>query len=367
MLKLLIKITAITILFVGCNAVLATVDSELFAKQTNVENFTTGESPYENIVIQFIQGLDPLIDANKWDREQFNQVYARKISVAPELVVFGTSHASLLQQQNFRNLKIFNHFVAGSDLGTIENIYAIYHNGNKIPQKILLGIDFWYLQEQRTTKPYLFAHGMKQLTLLENVIVLHKMGRSMAKGNFELFQRSFQNVVKLQFPQLFRKPDYPEMAPVMIRLHETLNHDGSAVVKPFTRTQPLDATRFKESLLLTTRLLDRPMSLRQVERFEKLVDQMMADGASVAFILTPLHPIAFNVFANDPIRKVIYSYYVEFAKIHNIPMVGSYDPSECSFKDLDFIDDNHLSADGVDKLINASTCKLDDWDKFLNP
>ena len=33
----------------------------------------------------------------------------------------------------------------------------------------------------------------------------------------------------------------------------------------------------------------------------------------------------------------------------------------------DFIDDNHLSADGVDKLINASTCKSDDWDKFLNP
>ena len=327
------------------------------------------------IAAEFLDGGNPLIDrfvliGNQ--KQQLNLSLAAKIMPKPETIILGTSHVQYLCANLTNSGVVFNHFVPAGTLNVFEQTYDFYKNNNKLPQKVILELDIGYLN--RKFSPLYMPQLSREQNIKLNTNIVKRMGRE----RITQFQTTIRENISNLIAPLNRLTNRAtqitaskfshagEEVNNQMPIRRFLQKDGTAVpclqrpnCAPLTDAG-VRVIMFETHLWFVTALEDKPPT-----EFQRFIHKIRSDNVAVAFVLPPIHPVAYESLTDDPIPELAYNYFASFAKENNIPMLGSYNPAQCHLEKQDFEDDDHITMQGMIKLFKGIYCKQGEWSQFV--
>lgn len=387
MLKLWIKISLLGVIFCLLVYVGASAEPSLRAKNDKQfqQNWISGKAvSIENL--------------KKWEFKniQFNEQYINSLQQTNHIIVLGSSHAMFIRAAQFNspnikiqpNLTFFNHWITGINNGLEipQHFYRQYQQRKLAPRLVVLGIDPWLLQgasdigtgdtavtgNDPFSLPPLtgipsFAPTIYTLT---NVFDLSQNIINDLKQQLTQIQREINSKTqKFQYVFTAFLPTWATITQPMTVNH-IMNRDGSFTCAPdVIRCQwdNMEAQRQKvrEGLPKNINIFSQPMNPALQQQFEAFIQNMKSSGSHVIFVMTPLHPIAYDALKTMPNMKLIDAYYRNVASNFNIPMVGAFDPTLCQLVETDFVDADHLNEVGTAKLLTQPNCTTGPWAEVI--
>lgn len=95
--------------------------------------------------------------------------------------------------------------------------------------------------------------------------------------------------------------------------------------------------------------------------FLKLMEYLQSQNIDIIFYLPPYNPMLYDLLLADSNAQNIFKaqdFIKEYAKTHNIPLYGDYNPSRLGAEFEDFLDGIHLKADFVQSLFEKYDVSL---------
>lgn len=348
--------------FLVCSlGIILTINGRQFPQnQTSISNEVITE--IRLAVNEWLQQGDPMIQKS-WlvgdSKQQLNLAYISQSKNAPDIIIFGNSHVEYIGSKVLKTNSI-NHFIpAGGNLDSIEEMLLHYKQKNLLPQKVLFGVDIFINDDQ-------FRY-QERMSFIENMTLAQHIIKRKIVNEATLFQTGFRIAFNryIELNYVFSKTD-PNINDDEVHISAFLNHDGSLVPCELrTGCNAMPSGAVQQMMFETHRWFESTPNPKSIQQFERIIKQLQSEHIQVAFILTPVHPIAYEGIANNPVMKWIYQYYTSLARQNNIPFLGSYNPADCQLTIDDFEDDDHPKSSTIMKLFAQPYCKFGPWEQFI--
>ena len=91
---------------------------------------------------------------------------------------------------------------------------------------------------------------------------------------------------------------------------------------------------------------------------ERFLSLLARDHVDVLLYLPPTHPLFYSSYHTSayPVVDAAQRYYEDLAGRNGLSLLGSYNPVDCGLEESDFDDGDHLSDEGLAKMLLAQHC-----------
>jgi hypothetical protein len=308
---------------------------------------------YEKKMVDIIKKGNYVTNVENYDERLFQREIIKQSFFHPDIAIFGSSRTMLINSNLFPDSSLFNNSVSGASMEDIIGIYQIFKVNNKLPKKIIVGIDPWMFNEVKekgrwvTIGDYYYQFIGKK-----------NEGNDVNYKYKELISLSyFQNSLKL-LPSLIVGKSEPYGTLNKYNETGTRLTDGSRVYGNTYRTASQREIDEKVQSYISKKEIYGLKGLTSVSKkrwdeFELLIADIQNNNIELIIFLSPYAPLAYqNIIDRYPIVSVIEQNLKSFSAKKNIKVIGSFNPLNVGLDKTFFYDGMHVKEDGVIKLFN---------------
>lgn len=287
------------------------------------------------------------------ERELQKRIIGNKDS-QPEIVVIGSSRIQQIGSDIYGDGTL-NNSVSGTSIEDIVAIYQLYLDNDKLPKKIIIGIDPWLFNENndqnrwKTWKELYYAFNNSSSSWHESIPIF-KYSQILS---ISYFQSSLKNIKrKLTKKNQFKKTNDKINDTFTRRTDGTIYYDKDYINITEKEIEER-ATSFISKTLYSLEKYPY-MSKELIKTFEFLIENIRKKNIEIEFILMPYHPIVYDYIQSKEkylIVDEVEEYIKAYVNDKNITLIGSYNPYNYNLQTTDFYDGMHSSIDGILKVM----------------
>lgn len=94
------------------------------------------------------------------------------------------------------------------------------------------------------------------------------------------------------------------------------------------------------------------LSPERISLFERMMDSIMLDEVEVAFFLSPMHPIYYELIKDEVWMKKSITYLTRFSNEYGIHLIGHFNGAEDGLENTSFYDATHARKEVIDSLVS---------------
>ncbi len=309
------------------------------------------DNDYEKQMAQIIDSGKYVTNIENYDERLFQKELISNENIQPNLVIIGSSRTMLINSNLFPSSSFFNNSVSGASIEDIVSIYQLYKDNNKLPQKIIIGIDPWTFNENNGQKRWqsiatYYYHFQNTLSQENTTYFKYK----------ELFSFSyFQSSLKM-IPRFIKGNTKPQPTLEKYNLLGTKLTDGSLVYDKEYRNASSKEIEHKIKSYLTGSIYSienfDTISVRIWNEFERLITDIKINGIEIEFFLSPYAPLVYNKIQKGyPMVLKTEEIIRDFAFSNNFKLYGSFNPAILGMDETFFYDGMHCKEIGIEKII----------------
>jgi hypothetical protein len=319
--------------------------------------FQNGNYEY-SISKYLIQGYN-VTNVTNYDERLLQKYFIQQMKNCPHEVVLGSSRIMMIGGNDSAEAKLINNGVSGATLEDDLAIYYLYEKKGCKIEKVIIGLDPYLLNDN---------HGQIRWRSLENEYneFIVKLGLHPEANTVELTYIKYEELLSVSYfknslDNLIHGVN-KKILPTKDNLNDkfTRLYDGSISYGAEFRNNP--PTKVSELALDTLKInysMDdfTVLSKRYKEIFSRFIDYLQTKNIEVEFILSPFHPLVYNVYTSDSHYLMVNSsenFYKEFAKSRKIKVFGSFNPNKYHIDNLDFYDGQHSRPIAMKIIMNQS-------------
>jgi hypothetical protein len=309
------------------------------------------DNDYEKSMAEIVSSGRYVTNFENYDEILFQKEVISKTNIKPELIVIGSSRTMLIRNELFRDTLFFNNSVSGASIEDLISIYQLYKINNKLPNKIIIGIDPWTFNENNNQMRWrslsTYYHRFQNPTEQEKP--------SYFKYKELISVSYFQSSIKM-IPRLFAGKLKLKSTFEKYNILGTKLNDGSLVYGERYR----NATQIEINNKINSYLAGSiysiehfdTISIKIFREFEQLIADMKSNRIQIEFFLAPYAPLVFDKI-QEKYPMVLKSEEIinNYAISNNIKMYGSFNPYILGMDSTFFYDGMHCKENGVERII----------------
>jgi len=313
------------------------------------------DSDYEKEMAKTLMKGSFVTNISNYDERVFQKELINRMNNAPEILVLGSSRTMLINSTYFPNQTFFNNSVSGASIEDIIALFQMYKERNILPNKIIIGIDPWLLNENNgqsrwKSVEYFYNKYNKRNDAQITRSSLHKYG--------ELFSMSYFQASLKAIPKLFSGTSRPIPTQEKFNATNTKLSDGSLVYS----TDYRNATQNQINSKIADYINGNIYSIENFEsisddiwsEFQEFISTLKKENISVEFFLCPYAPKVYEKISINYLNVVkSENLIVRFAKAKGIKVYGSFDPYSLGFDETYFYDGMHCKEKGIEEILNG--------------
>ncbi len=325
--------------------------------------FGTGEVE-EEIAQELINGNN-INSIYNYDERKVQINFINKITQKPDIVAIGSSRVMQIRNYFFEDSYFINSGLSGATIEDIYGVIALYEKNDKLPSKIILGLDPWILNQNNEELRWLpLKDDYIQLAKkIEADISTSKIIIDASKGYTERLKEAFSfNYFQESIKMIYQNRDtsyYQVSLDTINERADTKLADGSRLynAKQFFREN--------EEVEKEAQIYIQKDEIRFLNDFDeisttneklvlKLIEYLKIQNIEVTLLLHPYHPIVWDYFTKEKKYKNVVEaerIFYHIAKKINTPILGSYNPTKTNMKTPDFYDAYHLRPVAMRKIL----------------
>lgn len=299
-------------------------------------------------------GSNALSVKSNFDERVFQKSFINMLEIKRNSIVLGSSRSLLINNFDLNSSSFFNHSVSGSSIEDLLAIYYIYYSRSLIPDTVIIGLDPWLLninngqsRWKSIGEDYISMCSLLNLKYVENFKDSKNDFTKLSEiFSFRYFQSSIISIISKGFSA--------QSNPLV-----TLNScddkytvklaDGSICYDKKYRSKPQAEINSEAFSIVSDKSFYGLNNFRQIDSnicysLSVFIDNLKSSNTVIVFVLTPYHPITYNILLNSTKYKIISDcelWFRNFAKEKNIKILGSYNPVNVGASDKDFYDFMH--------------------------
>lgn len=313
------------------------------------------DSEYEKEMAEILMNGSYVTNISNYDERIFQKELINRMNNAPEILVLGSSRTMLINSTYFPNQTFFNNSVSGASIEDIIALFQMYKERSILPNKIIIGIDPWLLNEN---------NGQSRWKSLEYFYNKYnkKTGSILATNSSykysELFSLSYFQASIKSLPKLFSGTSRPIATQEKYNETNTKLSDGSLVYRADYR----NATQNYINSKIEGYIAGNIYSIENFEtisdeiwtEFQNFVSTLRKEHISIEFFLCPYAPIVYDKIAKEyPNVLQSESLIVNFAHDKGIKVHGSFNPYDLRFDEKYFYDGMHCKEKGIKEILKG--------------
>lgn len=308
------------------------------------------DSSYEKKISKILLKNQNVTNILNYDERVLQKYLINSFKSSKDIIVLGSSRVMMINSNHFKNIPFFNSSVSGATIEDYIAIYQLYKNNNKLPKKIIIGLDPWIFNENneqyrwKSIGEFYYSFFEKNATTSKIV----KTNNIEQLLSLSYFQESFKNIFKLNTDPIATKHK--------LNMGNTKLTDGSITYGLEYRNASLSSVNFKAKKFITGNVsfLEgySKISSKKVTEFDELCQEILNSGIELTFILTPYHPIVYEkLFIDYNIIVDVENFFVSYAKKNNIKYSGSFNPKLLKLDENNFYDGMHITSETRNDLM----------------
>lgn len=311
------------------------------------------DQDFEKKMVEIIINGQNVTNAINYNERLFQKEIISDYRINPDIVVIGSSKTMLISSEQFPNSKFFNNSVSGASIEDIVSIYQIYKDYNKLPKKIIIGIDPWTFNEKNEQTRWksleAFYYRFKNSKRDSEPTMLHFKYKELI--SFSYFQSSIKNL-----PKVIRGDSKPKATNRKNNKLSTKLIDGSKVYGEADREASISEINRKIASYLKIKMYSienfESISTKAWDDFEKLIYDMKRNNVVIEIFLSPYAPIVYDRIKNDyPMVLKTEEMIKNFSMKNDIKLYGSFDPTLLGMDETFFYDGTHCKESGIKKIL----------------
>ena len=296
-----------------------------------------------------IQGKN-VTNISNYDERLLQEEIILSSKIKPDVVIIGSSRAMLIGKDYFPGLKTMNNSVSAASLEDLIAIYELYKTSQKIPKKIVIGIDPWTFQldDNRTRwksiGKYYYRFKNNDEMESESQLALDQL----------ISLSYFQNSLPILYNKIVGKYN---PVPTHTSKNSTLTKlaDGSITYglekRHITSEKVIESAKVWISNGMIKRYKDFKTLQPKWNEFLALIADMKKNNIEIVFVLSPFHPMVYKEMTYKfPIINEEEEEILKFAKQSNIPLYGSFNPAKYNLSVKEFYDETHPKEDAMKEI-----------------
>ena len=313
------------------------------------------DSDYEKEMAETLMKGSFVTNISNYDERVFQKELINRMNNAPEILVLGSSRTMLINSTYFSNQTFFNNSVSGASIEDIIALFQTYKERNILPNKIIIGIDPWLLNEN---------NGQSRWKSLEYFYNKYnkKTGSILVTNSSykysELFSLSYFQASIKAIPKLFSGTSRPIATQEKYNETNTKLSDGSLVYSADYRNATQNQINSKIDSYINGNIYSienfKSISDDIWSEFQEFISTLKKENISVELFLCPYAPKVYEkVSINYPNVVNSENLIVRFAKANGIKVYGSFDPYSLGFDETYFYDGMHCKEKGIEGILNV--------------
>jgi len=298
--------------------------------------------------------------------------YIAGLKEKKDIIVLGSSRVLQIRSTFFPAKSFFNHGVSGGTLEDYMAIFEMYREKNQEPGIIVLGLDPWLLNKNSDQERWKsigdyyerFASEIGLDNRLSNPLFIwqdsrfFKIKKYLQIFSLTYFQSSIRYLWKQTITKEIKRDKYYPTDLTDLDVNVALfdgSHSSERAYRETGISEVLKAAKeytSKEPVYSLAQFYELDSRLKF--KFEKFLVYLLGRNIKVIFFLPPYHPYSYDHLVNSPKYKIILEverYFREKALENNISVIGSYNPGNCGFGEVDFYDGMHSKREAVARLL----------------
>ncbi|MBI1911067.1 MAG: DUF1574 family protein [Deltaproteobacteria bacterium] len=297
-----------------------------------------------------------------FDERHFQKSYIEKNTHKMDIIAVGSSRTLNLRKRAIlgkrKEKKFFNHSVSGASLEDYISIIGLYKEKGYMPSRVILGIDPWIFNRNKTQNKWKFLSPsydkmIKEIYGVNAKATVQDDNRFLQLLNVDYLKA---NIMSWLNPKK-NNPDFYIADDLSVDSY-IKESDGSLHYPYKIRFQKDEETikKAREYVKFPVYLLENFGELSNTVLFEDFVDFLRKKDVEVVFFLPPYHPLTYELLTTNPRYAIIRSaeaYIRNYASREHIKVIGSYDPNALGLKSKDFTDGMHIRDKGIEAIFKS--------------
>jgi hypothetical protein len=322
----------------------------------------------EKAANKLINGDMIIITQPNYDSRKLQELKIKNNVKKINTIVIGSSRTMLIRKTTLKSKynNFMNHSVSSATLNDYIAIIGAYKKiKGTIPKTVIMGIDPWNFNENFNGEQWRSLEEYH--TTIENEFTQSKS----SENNFSLkyiqqYNKYFQliNITYTKanlntFIENIKLKNQPKfMITTTTKTDKTiLLPDGSRYYSYTERYRTEEDTRilarkFGNSSDTFLRFFTK---LSFKEKFKNIIKYLKKQNVNIIIYLSPFHPDSYSLLMKRPdIVNIedIESFLIKFSKQNSIRLIGSYNPKNVNYKDIDFFDGIHSHDKSLNKIFS---------------
>ncbi|MEQ8478625.1 MAG: hypothetical protein RIB54_20425 [Fulvivirga sp.] len=312
---------------------------------------------YEKKISKIIFSNHNATNISNYDERILQKELISELNSSPDILILGSSRTMLINSTYFKTKKVINNSVTGASIEDLIAVYQMYVAKNKLPEKIILGIDPWLfnvnngLTRWKSLEKEYYGFSNKKSDLKKSVL----NNKVKQLFSFSYFQASFGNL-----PNLINGNSEPVSTDEIYNQTTTKLVDASLSYGKKYREASIDQvnSKAKKYTLGSIYSIEKfnDISSEIFQEFENLCFSILQNDIELSFFLSPYHPIVFEKINEDyQIVLEVENKVLQFANKKGIKCLGSFSPQKAEVNNSDFYDGMHCKEEAIKKIMRVQT------------
>jgi hypothetical protein len=330
-------------------------------------NIFKGNGYYKDIVSILLKRLN-VAGISNMDERSLQKEYISRLPEKKDVVVLGPSQIMQINSGMFPGYSFVNNGVSGASIEDDMAMYWMYRKKGFIPSKVLIGLSPWLLNKyngQERYKTLLPEYG-EMMRYIKATDKNQIETEGVNNKYYELISPSyFQSAFWYWITRIQEKNGDSEKPYYSTSKNEDnvgVKHSDGSISYDIKYRSILPSKVYSGAVIAVSSDPSTPYySLGKfdrldpdlIDKFGKFIDLMQKDRVEVIFILQPYHPEVYNRLIKINNYRIIVDaekYFITYAESNKIRVIGSYNPAVSHLNNSDFLDDQHLRQEAINKM-----------------
>lgn len=319
------------------------------------------EAEYETKAAGLLLAGKNIAGMTNYDERLLQEKIIRGENTCPETIILGSSRVMMFSEESLDISDYRNHGMSGAGVFDYLGILGVYEDCDKMPGRVILGLDPWVLNESDTDLRHqtLMAYIDRFETKIgaegkRSQINLGFIQRKLQFLSIPYFQSSVKKLLLNPEEVLEFKRDMdfyvlPDGFDIM-EVEEAIRYtDGSTDSDKEEREKSIDDVNVDAKEYVTGAVYKiegyNRLHLPYCKYLEILVDYLQNRGIEVVFYLPPYHPYVYQRLVENPDYKNVFEaeeFFIDLAGKKGIDIYGAYNPALLGCTETDFSDGMHM-------------------------
>lgn len=314
------------------------------------------ESNYERRIASILNSGLHVTNIKNYDERIVQKELVQSFKKAPEVVVIGSSRTMLIDKKLFPSSTFFNNSVSGAVLQDLIAIYQLYKENELSPDKILLGIDPWMFNENKTSKRWKSLSRQYNSFMLDDKVSF--FDNYFIYKYAQLFSISYFQASINEIDDILEGKSEPYATSNIYNQKNTKLQDGSLVYGEEYRTVSHEEIEDKINKYIEGEIYGMKNFngeyISSMKLLKKLCYDMSNNNIQIGFFLAPYPSKSYTALKTKyPTIVNLENEIIKFAYSEDIKVLGSWGPVEYSLRDESFYDGMHCKKDVISRIMKT--------------